>query len=62
MKTEEAQSVELLKLAGYTFTLARPAEIARAVEAMRPYWDQWAKVRGPQAVEALSKVRTALGR
>jgi TRAP-type transport system periplasmic protein len=62
MKTEEAQSVELLKLAGYTFTQARPNEIARAVEAMRPYWDDWAKARGPEAVEALGKVRTALGR
>jgi TRAP-type transport system periplasmic protein len=62
MKTEEAQSVELLKLAGYTFTQARPDEIARAVEAVRPYWDEWAKSRGPEAIEALGKVRTALGR
>jgi TRAP-type transport system periplasmic protein len=62
MKTEEAQSVELLKSAGYTFTQARPDEIARAVDAMRPYWDEWAKTRGPEVVEALGKVRAALGR
>jgi len=62
MKTEEADSVQLLKSAGYTFTQARPDEIVRAVDAMRPYWDEWAKARGPEVVEALSKVRAALGR
>ncbi len=62
MKTEEADSVQLLKSAGYTFTQARPEEIARAVDAMRPYWDEWAKARGPEIVEALGKVRAALGR
>jgi TRAP-type transport system periplasmic protein len=62
MKTEEAESVQLLKSAGYTFTQARPDEITRAVDAMRPYWDDWAKTRGPEIVEALGKVRAALGR
>ncbi len=62
MKTEEADSVQLLKSAGYTFTQARPDEIVRAVDAMRPYWDEWAKARGPEIVEALGKVRAALGR
>jgi TRAP-type C4-dicarboxylate transport system substrate-binding protein len=62
MKTEEAQSVELLKAAGYTFTQAKSDEITRAVDAMRPYWDEWAKARGPEVVEALGKVRAALGR
>jgi TRAP-type transport system periplasmic protein len=62
MKTEEAESVQLLKSAGYTFTQARPDEIARAVDAMKPYWDEWAKSRGPEIVEALGKVRAALGR
>jgi TRAP-type transport system periplasmic protein len=62
MKTEEAESVQTLKSSGYTFTQAKPEEIARAVDAMRPYWDEWAKSRGPEVVEALGKVRTALGR
>ena len=62
MKTEEADSVQLLKSAGYTFTQARPDEIVRAVDAMKPYWDEWAKARGPEIVEALGKVRAALGR
>ena len=29
---------------------------------MKPYWDEWAKSRGPDVVEALGKVRAALGR
>jgi TRAP-type transport system periplasmic protein len=62
MKKEEAESVQLLKSAGYTFTNARPDEIARAVDAVKPYWDTWAKARGPEVVEALGKVRVALGR
>ena len=62
MKMEEADSVRTLKSAGYTFTQARPDEIARAVSAMKPYWDEWAKARGPEVVEALGKVRVALGR
>jgi TRAP-type transport system periplasmic protein len=62
MKREEAESVELLKSAGYTFTHAKPDEVARAVETVKPYWDEWAKARGPEIVEALGKVRTALGR
>jgi TRAP-type C4-dicarboxylate transport system substrate-binding protein len=62
MQKEEADSVQVLTTAGYTFTKATPADGARAVEAMKPYWDEWAKSRGPEVVEALAKVRTALGR
>jgi len=61
MKAEEADSVQILKSAGYTFTSARPDETARAVDAMKPYWDEWAKSRGPEVVEALGKVRAAVG-
>jgi len=62
MKKEEADSVQTLTAMGYTFTKAKPEEIARAVDAMKPYWDEWAKSRGPDVVEALTKVRAALGR
>ncbi len=62
MKKEEADSVQTLRALGYTFTNAKPEEVARAVETMKPYWDEWAKSRGPEVVEALAKVRTALGR
>src|SRR5260370_22771400 len=62
MKMEEADSVQVLRTAGYTFTNAKPEEVARAVDTMKPYWDEWAKSRGPDMVEALVKVRAALGR
>ena len=55
-------SAKVLTDAGYTFTKATPEETARAVDAMKPYWDEWAKTRGPDVVEALGKVRAALGR
>jgi TRAP-type C4-dicarboxylate transport system substrate-binding protein len=62
MKKEEVDSVQTLSAMGYTFTKAKPEEVTRAVEAMKPYWNEWAKSRGPEVVEALAKVRTALGR
>ena len=62
MQKEEAESVQLLTAAGYTFTKATADENARAVAAMTPYWDEWAKSRSPDIVEALAKVRAALGR
>ena len=61
MKKEETESQGTLAAAG-ALTNAKPAEIARAVDAVKPYWDEWAKTRGPDAVEALTKVRAALNR
>ena len=62
MQTEEAASVKTLTDAGYTMTTAPAAESAKVAETMMPYWDEWAKSRGPMVVEALGKVRAALGR
>jgi TRAP-type transport system periplasmic protein len=62
MRTEEAASQKTLGDAGYVLTQAKPAEIARATDTMKPYWDEWAKSRGPEVVEALGKVRATLGR
>ena len=62
MQNEEAESVQTLTGMGYVFTKAKPDEVTRAVDAMKPYWDDWAKSRGPEIVEALGKVRAALGR
>ena len=62
MQKEEAESVQILSAMGYIFTKAKPEEISRAVDAMKPYWDDWVKSRGPDVIEALAKVRTVLGR
>ena len=55
MRTEEAASQNTLKDAGYVLTQAKTTEIAKATETMRPYWDEWAKSRGPDVVEALGQ-------
>jgi TRAP-type C4-dicarboxylate transport system substrate-binding protein len=62
MQKEEAESTKILSDAGYTFTKAKPDDIVRAVVAMKPYWDEWANARGADMVEAVAKVRAALGR
>jgi TRAP-type C4-dicarboxylate transport system substrate-binding protein len=54
--------VQVLTAAGYTFTHAKPEEVARALAAMKPYWDEWARARGADVAEAVAKVRAALGR
>jgi TRAP-type transport system periplasmic protein len=62
MKTEESASQKTLADAGYVLTQAKPAEVSKAVDTMKPYWDEWAKARGPEVTEALGKVRAVLGR
>jgi TRAP-type C4-dicarboxylate transport system substrate-binding protein len=62
MRTEEADTVKVLTAAGYTMTTATPEESAKVADTMKPYWDEWAKSRGPMVVEALGKVRAVLGR
>jgi TRAP-type transport system periplasmic protein len=61
MQKEEVESVQTLSAMGYTFTKAKPDEVARAIDAMKPYWEEWAKSRGPDVTEALTKTRAALG-
>jgi len=48
----------------YKIRLIRPAptEIEKGRKLMEPYWAEWAQARGPEAVEALQKVRKAIGR
>lgn len=62
MREEEAASVKTLTEAGYTMTTAPAEEAAKVADTMKPYWDDWAKSRGPVVVEALAKVRAALNR
>ena len=61
-QAELFESVQVLTATGYVFTKVKTDEVTRAVDAMKPYWDEWAKSRGPEIVEALAKVRAALNR
>ena len=45
-----------------TISVPAEADFVEAEARIKPYYDEWAKAQGPDAVELLSKVRTALGR
>lgn len=62
MTVEEVQETDKLAKAGLVVTQASPDEVADAEARMKPYWAEWAKTRGPQAAEALGRIREALGR
>jgi len=62
LAADEGEVRTQLKAAGMTITAANPDDVKAGIEKLRPYWDEWAKVRGPDAVDALGKVRAALGR
>jgi TRAP-type C4-dicarboxylate transport system substrate-binding protein len=62
MKQEEGEAVQTLTAANYVITRASPDELSKASATMKPYWAEWAKSRGPEIEEALTKVQAALGR
>ncbi len=47
---------------GMITTPASPGDVRLATEKLRPYWDDWAKAHGPEAIEVLGKIRAAVGR
>jgi TRAP-type C4-dicarboxylate transport system substrate-binding protein len=62
MEKEEEALTKKMAEGGMIVTPARPEDVAEAQKLFAPYWDEWAKSKGPEAVEALKKVRTTLGR
>ena len=62
MTAEEDSDTAGLVKEGLIVTPANAADIAEAEKRLAPYWGEWAKARGPQPVEALAKIRAALGR
>ena len=62
MSAEEETLTAQLARDGLVVTPAAPGDIAEAASRLAPYWADWAKARGPQAIEALGKIRAALGR
>lgn len=60
--SEEVEITDKLRADGMTVTEAGEEELTKASAQMAPYWQQWAENLGPDAVEALTKVREAIGR
>ena len=57
---EEDEVTAMLKGKGMVITQATADQTADAARKLAPYWDQWARERGPEAIEALQKVRAEL--
>jgi TRAP-type C4-dicarboxylate transport system substrate-binding protein len=47
---------------GMIVTPASADDIKLATEKLSPYWDEWAKAHGAEAIEVLGKIRAAVGR
>lgn len=62
MQGEEEGLSKKFAEGGMTINNASSADATQAAALIAPYWDEWAKTRGPEAQEALAKVRAALGR
>ena len=62
MESEEEAVTQKMAADGMIVTPQRPEDVAEAEKIFASYWDEWAKTKGPDAVEALKKVRAALGR
>lgn len=62
MAAEEEAATARMAEGGMIVTPQRAEDLEEATKSIEPYWDAWAKSRGPDAVAALKQVRAALGR
>lgn len=62
LENDEDQLTKKFAEGGMTITRESRADMDAAIRIIAPYWDEWAKSKGPEAQEALAKVRAALGR
>ncbi|MBC7655902.1 MAG: TRAP transporter substrate-binding protein DctP [Frankiaceae bacterium] len=62
MQAEEEVLTKKFADGGMVITRESKTDLAEGLKLVAPYWDEWAKTKGPDAVEALAKVRKALGR
>ena len=62
MQDEEEDLTKKFADGGMTITRESPEEIEAAVKLIAPYWEDWAKTQGPDAIAALKQVRAAIGR
>ena len=62
MQDEEDDLTRKFAEGGMTITKESPQDVSDAVEVIAPYWEEWAKGQGPEAIAALKQVRDAIGR
>lgn len=62
MEAQDDEVVAGYAKKGVTVTLADPEDVKQATAKMSPIWNSWAEKRGARYVEALKKVRAALGK
>src|ERR1700754_1965442 len=62
MQDEEEDLTRKCADGGMTIAKESPEDIDAAVKVIAPYWEEWAKAQGPDAVAALKQVRAAIGR
>lgn len=62
LRDEEDDLTNKMVTGGMTLTKATPADVASFEGTMSSYWNEWAIQRGPDAVQALKKIRDAIGR
>lgn len=58
----EDEVTQQLKAKGVTVTVPGRDVYDAGIARIKEYWPQWAQATGPEAVEALAKIRTAVGR
>ncbi len=62
METEEDELTKKFAQGGMIITQPTPADVEEATNVVTSYWGEWAKSKGPEAVDALKQVRAVLGR
>jgi TRAP-type C4-dicarboxylate transport system substrate-binding protein len=60
MHKEDAEITAQLAAKGMVITKEIPSDVGLGIKTMAPYWNEWAQAHGPEAVEALAKIRAAV--
>jgi TRAP-type transport system periplasmic protein len=62
MENDEDDLTKKFADGGMTVTKEDPQDIEAGTKLISPYWEEWAKIQGPDAISALKQVRAAIGR
>jgi TRAP-type transport system periplasmic protein len=62
MEDEEDEVTQKFATGGMTITKESPQDVETATKLIAPYWEEWAKSQGPDAVSGLKQIRAAIGR